>query len=85
MSPTTTPTTTSTTPTSPKTAARPRISTLAIHAGLEPDASTGAVSPPVFQTSTYAQEELGRHQGYEYGRTHNPTRERLERSIAALE
>ena len=81
MSPTTTPTT----PTSPKTAARPRISTLAIHAGLEPDASTGAVSPPVFQTSTYAQEELGRHQGYEYGRTHNPTRERLERSIAALE
>jgi cystathionine beta-lyase/cystathionine gamma-synthase len=77
------------TPTSPAAppaqGARARLATLAIHAGLEPDAATGAVSPPIYQTSTYAQEEIGRHQGYEYGRTQNPTRERLERSIAALE
>jgi cystathionine gamma-lyase len=59
--------------------------TKAIHAGAEPDAVTGAVSPPVYQTSTYAQEEIGRNKGYEYARTQNPTRERLERSVAALE
>src|SRR5262245_798470 len=59
--------------------------TKAIHAGLEPDEKTGAVSPPGDQTSTYAQEEIGRHKGYEYARTQNPTRERLERSVAALE
>ncbi|HEV8480620.1 MAG TPA: cystathionine gamma-synthase [Candidatus Eisenbacteria bacterium] len=59
--------------------------TRAIHAGLEPDPATGAVSPPVYQTSTYAQEEIGKHKGYEYARTQNPTRERLERSVAALE
>src|SRR5438132_3265555 len=63
----------------------PGFSTRAIHAGLEPDPETGAVSPPVYQTSTYAQEEIGRHKGYEYARTQNPTRERLERSVAALE
>src|SRR5262249_62190679 len=43
------------------------------------------VSPPVYQTSTYAQEEIGKHKGYEYARTQNPTRERLERSVAELE
>jgi cystathionine beta-lyase/cystathionine gamma-synthase len=60
-------------------------STIAIHAGNEPDASTGAVSVPIFQTSTYAQEGLGVHKGYEYARTQNPTRAALERNIAALE
>ena len=60
-------------------------STRAIHAGLEPDRETGAVSPPVYQTSTYAQEGIGKHRGYEYARTQNPTRERLERNLAALE
>jgi cystathionine beta-lyase/cystathionine gamma-synthase len=60
-------------------------STTAIHAGNEPDASTGAVSVPIYQTSTYAQEGLGKHKGYEYARTQNPTRAALERNIAALE
>src|SRR5262249_57880040 len=54
-------------------------------AGLALDSASGAVSTPVFQPSTYAQEEIGKHKGYEYARTHNPTRERLERSVAALE
>ncbi|MBS1792903.1 MAG: cystathionine gamma-synthase [Acidobacteria bacterium] len=60
-------------------------STIAIHAGNEPDAATGAVSVPIYQTSTYAQEGLGRHKGYEYARTQNPTRAALEKNIAALE
>ncbi|MFV0388755.1 MAG: cystathionine gamma-synthase [Pyrinomonadaceae bacterium] len=60
-------------------------STKAIHAGNEPDASTGAVSVPIFQTSTYAQEGLGKHKGFEYARTQNPTRSALEKNIAALE
>ncbi|MGI8812670.1 MAG: cystathionine gamma-synthase [Pyrinomonadaceae bacterium] len=60
-------------------------STIAIHAGNEPDAATGAVSVPIYQTSTYAQEGLGKHKGYEYARTQNPTRSALERNIAALE
>jgi cystathionine beta-lyase/cystathionine gamma-synthase len=60
-------------------------STTAIHAGNEPDAATGAVSVPIYQTSTYAQEALGRHKGYEYARTQNPTRSALEKNIAALE
>jgi cystathionine beta-lyase/cystathionine gamma-synthase len=60
-------------------------STTAIHAGNEPDASTGAVSVPIYQTSTYAQDALGKHKGYEYARTQNPTRSALERNIAALE
>jgi cystathionine gamma-lyase/cystathionine beta-lyase/cystathionine gamma-lyase/homocysteine desulfhydrase len=60
-------------------------STIAIHAGNEPDASTGAVSVPIYQTSTYAQEGLGKHKGYEYARTQNPTRSALEKNIAALE
>lgn len=60
-------------------------STIAIHAGNEPDSATGAVSVPIYQTSTYAQEGLGKHKGYEYARTQNPTRAALERNIAALE
>jgi cystathionine gamma-lyase len=72
-------------PTRKRSAAEQGFATRAIHAGVEPDEKTGAVSPPVYQTSTYAQEEIGRHKGYEYARTQNPTRERLERSVAALE
>jgi cystathionine beta-lyase/cystathionine gamma-synthase len=60
-------------------------STRAIHAGQEPDPTTGAVVVPIYQTSTYAQEALGRHKGYEYARTHNATRSALERNLAALE
>lgn len=60
-------------------------STTAIHAGNEPDPTTGAVSVPIYQTSTYAQDGLGRHKGYEYARTQNPTRSALEKNIAALE
>ena len=60
-------------------------STVAIHAGNEPDSATGAVSVPIYQTSTYAQEALGKHKGFEYARTQNPTRLALERNIAALE
>ena len=60
--------------------------TLAVHAGAEPDELTGAVSPPIYQTSTYAQDGVGRpRRGYEYSRSQNPTRERLERAVAALE
>jgi len=60
--------------------------TLAVHAGAEPDELTGAVSPPIYQTSTYAQDAVGRpRNGYEYARSQNPTRERLERAVAALE
>lgn len=62
-----------------------RIETRVIHAGQAPEPTTGAVMPPVFQTSTYAQEGPARHKGYEYARTHNPTREALERCVAALE
>ena len=60
-------------------------STTAIHAGNEPDSATGAVSVPIYQTSTYAQDGLGVHKGYEYARTQNPTRLALEKNIAALE
>jgi cystathionine beta-lyase/cystathionine gamma-synthase len=60
-------------------------STRAIHAGQEPDATTGAVVVPIYQTSTYAQQALGQHKGFEYARTHNATRFALERNLAALE
>lgn len=60
-------------------------STDCIHAGQEPEPQTGAVSVPIFQTSTYVQPELGRHKGYEYARTKNPTRSALEANLAALE
>jgi cystathionine gamma-lyase len=62
-----------------------KFATKAIHAGQEPDSSTGAVMTPIFQTSTYAQAGLGEHKGYEYSRTHNPTRTALEQCLAALE
>ncbi len=63
----------------------PGFATKAIHVGQEPDPSTGAVAVPIFATSTYAQEELGKHKGYEYARVSNPTRTRLETNLAALE
>src|SRR2546428_750035 len=56
-----------------------------IHAGQEPDPSTGAIITPIYQTSTYVQEGLGQHKGYEYARTQNPTRRALEKNLAALE
>lgn len=62
-----------------------RFSTICIHAGQEPDPSTGAIITPIYQTSTYVQEGLGQHKGFEYGRTQNPTRMALERNVAAIE
>jgi cystathionine gamma-lyase/cystathionine beta-lyase/cystathionine gamma-lyase/homocysteine desulfhydrase len=59
--------------------------TTAIHTGSEPDEATGSVTVPIYQTSTYAQEALGKHKGYEYARTQNPTRSAVERNLAALE
>ena len=64
---------------------RRRFGTRAVHAGIAPDPLAGAVMPPIYQTSTYIQDGLGRHKGYEYARTRNPTRETLERNVAALE
>jgi cystathionine beta-lyase/cystathionine gamma-synthase len=64
----------------------PSFDTLAVHAGAEPDELTGAVAPPIYQTSTYAQDGVARpRRGYEYARSQNPTRDRLERAVAALE
>jgi len=62
-----------------------RFATRAIHAGQEPETATGAVTTPIYQTSTYVQEALGRNKGFEYARTQNPTRLALERNLAALE
>ena len=62
-----------------------RFGTLCIHAGQEPDPATGAIITPIYQTSTYVQEALGRHKGHEYARTSNPTRAALEANVAALE
>ncbi|MCA9733647.1 MAG: PLP-dependent transferase [Deferribacteres bacterium] len=62
-----------------------KFATAAIHAGQEKEAKTGAVIPPIFQNSTYAQKGPGEHTGYEYGRTQNPTREAMEKNVAALE
>ena len=64
---------------------RARFSTICLHAGQEPDPSTGAIITPIYQTSTYVQEALGRHKGFEYARTQNPTRIALEGNIAAME
>ena len=61
------------------------LGTKAIHAGQSPDPSTGAVMPPIYATSTYAQSSPGEHQGFEYSRTHNPTRFAYERCVAGLE
>jgi cystathionine gamma-lyase/cystathionine beta-lyase/cystathionine gamma-lyase/homocysteine desulfhydrase len=63
----------------------PGFATRAIHVGQEPDPETGAVTVPIYPTSTYVQEELGKHKGYEYSRVSNPTRTRLEQNLAALE
>ncbi len=63
----------------------PRFDTLAIHAGNDPDPTTGAINVPVYLTSTYVQSSPGVHKGYEYSRTHNPTRTALEKNLAALE
>lgn len=62
-----------------------KFGTKAIHAGIEPDSSTGAIMTPIFQTSTYVQASPGVHKGFEYGRTKNPTRDVLQNSLAALE
>ncbi len=68
-----------------KTSRQPGFSTKAIHAGQPAEETTGAIMTPVFLTSTYVQEELGKHKGYEYSRVSNPTRTALEQNIAALE
>ena len=62
-----------------------KFSTRAIHAGQEPDPTTGSVMTPIYQTSTYAQAGLGEHKGYEYSRSGNPTRAALEACMASLE
>lgn len=62
-----------------------KFATKAIHAGVEPDPTSGAVMTPIYQTSTYAQEAPGKHKGYEYARTQNPTRDALQQNLAALE
>lgn len=62
-----------------------KFETRAIHAGCDPDSGTGAIMTPIFQTSTYVQESPGKHKGYDYSRTHNPTRTALEKNIASLE
>src|SRR5580765_1412487 len=64
---------------------QPGFATRAIHAGQEPDPETGAVTVPIYPTSTYVQQELGKNKGYEYARVSNPTRARLEENLAALE
>lgn len=62
-----------------------KFGTKVIHAGIEPDPATGAIMTPIYQTSTYAQESIGKHKGYEYARSKNPTRSALETNLAALE
>src|SRR4029079_2972067 len=68
-----------------KLTSRARFSTVCLHAGQEPDPATGAIITPIYQTSTYVQEALGKHKGFEYARTQNPTRMALERNVAAIE
>ena len=72
-------------PHTPPDGRRLALATLAIHGGQAPDRSTGAVMPPIYATSTYAQSSPGVHQGFEYSRTHNPTRFAYERCVAGLE
>ena len=62
-----------------------RFGTKAIHAGVQPDPATGAIMTPIYHTSTYVQEGVGVHKGFEYSRTQNPTRQALEQNIAAIE
>ena len=59
--------------------------TRAVHAGVEPDPTSGAIMTPIYQTSTYVQDGPGQHKGYEYARTQNPTRDALQTSLASLE
>ena len=68
-----------------KLTSRARFSTICLHAGQEPDPSTGAIITPIYQTSAYVQEALGRHKGFEYARTQNPTRMALEGNLAGIE
>jgi cystathionine beta-lyase/cystathionine gamma-synthase len=68
-----------------KLSANARFNTICVHAGQEPDPSTGAIITPIYQTSTYVQDALGQHKGYEYARTQNPTRAALEANLAAIE
>jgi cystathionine beta-lyase/cystathionine gamma-synthase len=68
-----------------KLTANARFSTICLHAGQQPDPSTGAIVTPIYQTSTYVQDALGVHKGYEYGRTSNPTRLAVEQNLAAIE
>ncbi len=72
-------------PDRPNTLSQFHLETLAVHAGVEPDPATGAVMTPIYQTSTYAQEDVAQHKGYEYSRTDNPTRTALQKALAALE
>lgn len=62
-----------------------KFATKAIHEGVAPDPATGAIMTPIYQTSTYVQEGVGNHKGYEYSRTLNPTRHALEKNLAAIE
>ena len=62
-----------------------RFETICLHAGQRPDPTTGAIITPIYQTSTYVQDSLGQHKGYEYARTQNPTRASLEANLAAIE
>jgi len=62
-----------------------KFNTKTIHAGLHPDEATGAIMTPIYQTSTYVQQGVGNHKGFEYSRTQNPTRKALEDNLAALE
>ena len=62
-----------------------KFNTKVIHAGVHPDVSTGAIMTPIYQTSTYIQDEIGVHKGFEYSRTGNPTRQALENNLAAIE
>ena len=62
-----------------------KFNTKVIHAGIHPDPATGAIMTPIYQTSTYVQEEIGVHKGFEYSRTGNPTRAALESNLAAIE
>ena len=66
-------------------ASKSKFATKAIHGGLEPDSTTGAIMTPIYQTSTYIQDGVGGHKGYEYSRTLNPTRDALEKNLAAIE
>src|SRR5688572_33081682 len=62
-----------------------RFATVCLHAGQQPDPTTGAIITPIYQTSTYVQDALGQHKGFEYGRTQNPTRSAVEANLAAIE